>query len=74
MHCHGAELVACPKCWEVFCVPAPVEKPVMFHAPCDVALTRRMDVGCCPEVTRASVVFSGEVFIEPWRAVKGTVS
>jgi len=74
MHCHGAELVACPKCWEVFCVPAPVEKPVMFHAPCDVALTRRMDVGCCPEVTRASVVFSGEVFIEPACIEKGKVS
>jgi hypothetical protein len=55
-------LMVCPKCGEVFCVPAVVEKLVMFHAPCDVALTRRMDVGRCPYVTRASVVFSGEVF------------
>jgi len=60
MHCHRAQLMACPKCGEVFCVPAIVGNATVFHAPCDVALILRLTADSCSEVTRAVVVFLRE--------------
>jgi len=60
MHCHGAQLMACPKCGEVFCVPAIVGRATVFHAPCDMALTLLFNVDSCSDVTRAVVVLSRE--------------
>lgn len=58
MVCHGAMLLGCPKCAEVYCVPAGVGSSTVFHAPCDVALVLRREASSCSEVTRAVVVFS----------------
>ena len=60
MHCHGAQLMVCPKCGEVFCVPAYVGRALVWHAPCAVALSLRLVADSCSEVTRAVVVFSRE--------------
>ena len=60
MHCHGAQLMACPECGEVFCVPAIVGTATVFHAQCEVALTLRLTADSCSEVTRAVVVFLRE--------------
>jgi hypothetical protein len=58
MVCHGAQLMGCPKCGEVYCVPAVVGPATVFHAVCGVALTLRLSADSCSEVTRAVVVFS----------------
>ena len=58
MVCHGAQLMGCPKCGEVYCVPAVVGPAWVYHAPCAVALTLRLSADSCSEVTRGVVVFS----------------
>lgn len=58
MVCHGAQLMGCPKCGEVFCVPACVGRAEVFHAPCDVALTLRLVADSCSEVTRGVVIWN----------------
>jgi len=58
MHCHGAQLMVCPKCGEVYCVPAVVGRALVWHAPCGVSLSLRFVADSCYEVTRAVVVFS----------------
>ena len=61
MHCHAAQLMACPKCGEVFCVPACVGRAEVFHAPCDVALTLRLVEENVDNVTRGIVVWNREM-------------
>jgi hypothetical protein len=60
MHCHAAQLMGCPKCGEVFCVPAVVGRAEVFHAPCGVALTLQLVEENVDLVTRAVVVWSRE--------------
>jgi len=50
----------CPKCGEVFCVPAKCGPATVFHAPCDMALTLLLSADSWSEVSRAVVVFLRE--------------
>jgi len=58
MVCHGAQLMVCPRCGEVYCVPAVVGRALVWHAPCAVSLSLRLVADSCSEVTRSVVVFS----------------
>lgn len=65
MVCHGAQLMGCPKCGELFCVPAVVGSATVFHAPCSVALTLRLVADSCSEVIRGW--WCGTGIIISWR-------
>ena len=60
MHCRAAQLMVCPKCGEIFCVPAVVGRAEVMHAPCGVALELRLSADGVEDVTRGVVVWSRE--------------
>jgi len=57
MDCYGSQLMRCPDCGQVWCVPGVVGSATVYHRECNAALLLQLSAESVDTCTRGVVVY-----------------